>query len=90
MTDAEKLKQLEDRRWKAADQLRTNSSLAALKALPEGTDIGQALNRAMEAIEELQKLARSLDDEAERHVREELREEELLPSSTSSPNLIPP
>ena len=90
MTDAEKLKQLEDRLWKAADQLRANSSLAAsqysipvlgliflrsagsregrlsgqdvmfvpdtarfshLKALPEGTDIGQALNRAMEAIE---------------------------------------
>ena len=109
MTDADKLKQLEDRLWKAADQLRANSSLAAsqysipvlgliflryadvrftqvenqlagkstgrrevgktdyqakgvmyvpdtarfsyLKALPEGTDIGQALNRAMEAIE---------------------------------------
>lgn len=109
MTESERLRQLEDRLWKAADQLRANSSLAAsqysipvlgliflryadvrftqvekqlagkgtgrrevgrtdyqakgvmfvpdtarfsyLKALPEGTDIGQALNRAMEAIE---------------------------------------
>jgi len=29
MTESEKLKQLEDRLWKAADQLRANSSLAA-------------------------------------------------------------
>lgn len=29
MTDAEKLRRLEDRLWKAADQLRANSSLAA-------------------------------------------------------------
>jgi type I restriction enzyme M protein len=109
VTDAEKLRHLEDRLWKAADQLRANSSLPAsqysipvlgliflryadvrftqvetqlagkatgrrdvgktdyqakgvmyvpdtarfsyLQALPKGTDIGQALNRAMEAIE---------------------------------------
>src|SRR5680860_107680 len=109
MTESEKLKQLEDRLWKAADQLRANLSLAAsqysipvlgmiflryadvrftqvekdlagkatgrrqvgkadyqargvmyvpetsrfsyLKGLPEGTDIGAALNRAMETIE---------------------------------------
>jgi type I restriction enzyme M protein len=109
MTESERLKQLEDRLWKAADQLRANSSLAAsqysipvlgliflryadvrftqverdlagkatgrreigkadyqakgvmfvpeaarfsyLKKLPEGTDIGAALNRAMESIE---------------------------------------
>lgn len=29
MTESEKLKQLEDRLWKAADELRANSSLAA-------------------------------------------------------------
>lgn len=109
MTESEKLRALEDRLWKAADQLRANSSLAAsqystpvlgliflryadvrftqverelagkgsgrrqigkadyqargvmyvpetarfgyLRDLPEGSDIGQALNRAMEAIE---------------------------------------
>lgn len=109
MTEQERLRQLEDRLWKAADQLRANSSLAAsqysapvlgliflryadvrfsqvereldgkgsgrrqigkadyqaravmyvpetarfgyLRTLPEGSDIGQALNRAMEAIE---------------------------------------
>ena len=109
MTEGEKLRELEDRLWKAADQLRANSSLAAsqyglpvlgliflryadvrftqvekelagkatgrrevgktdyqargvmyvpetarfsyLKSLPEGTDLGQAINRAMEAIE---------------------------------------
>lgn len=109
MTESERLRRLEDRLWKAADQLRANSSLAAsqystpvlgliflryadvrftqvekelegkatgrrqvgradyqargvmyvpetarfsyLKALPEGADIGQALNRAMEVIE---------------------------------------
>jgi type I restriction enzyme M protein len=109
MTEQERLRQLEDRLWKAADQLRANSSLAAsqysipvlgliflryadvrftqverelegkgsgrrqigkadyqargvmyvpetarfgyLRSLPEGSDIGQALNRAMEAIE---------------------------------------
>lgn len=109
MTELEKLRQLEDRLWKAADQLRANSSLAAsqysipvlgliflryadvrftqverelagkatgrreigkadyqargvmyvpdaarfsyLKGLPEGSDIGAALNRAMETIE---------------------------------------
>ena len=109
MTEGEKLRELEDRLWKAADQLRANSSLAAsqyglpvlgliflryadvrftqvekelagkatgrrevgktdyqargvmyvpetarfsyLKTLPEGTDLGQAINRAMEAIE---------------------------------------
>ena len=109
MTESDKLRQLEDRLWKAADQLRANSSLAAsqysipvlgliflryadvrftqvekelagketgrreigkadyqargvmyvpetarfsyLKGLPEGTDLGAALNRAMETIE---------------------------------------
>ncbi len=109
MTEQERLRQLEDRLWKAADQLRANSSLAAsqysipvlgliflryadvrftqverelegkgsgrreigkadyqargvmyvpetarfgyLRTLPEGSDIGQALNRAMETIE---------------------------------------
>lgn len=109
MTDAERLRQLEDRLWKAADQLRANSSLAAsqysipvlgliflryadvrftqvereladkatgrreigkadyqargvmyvpetarssyLRSLPEGSDLGAALNRAMETIE---------------------------------------
>ncbi len=109
MTESERLRQLEDRLWRAADQLRANSSLAAsqysipvlgliflryadvrftqverdlvgkatgrreigkadyqakgvmyvpetarfsyLKGLPEGTDIGAALNRAMEVIE---------------------------------------
>ncbi|MBA3361053.1 MAG: SAM-dependent DNA methyltransferase [Acidimicrobiia bacterium] len=109
MTESEKLRRLEDRLWRAADQLRANSSLAAsqysipvlgliflryadvrftqmekelagkasgrreigkadyqaqgvmyvpdtarfshLRGLPEGSDIGAALNRAMEAIE---------------------------------------
>ncbi len=109
MTESEKLRALENRLWKAADQLRANSSLAAsqysipvlgliflryadvrfsqlekelegkatsrreigkadyqargvmyvpetarfsyLKGLPEGSDIGAALNRAMETIE---------------------------------------
>jgi hypothetical protein len=107
VTESEKVRQLENRLWEAADQLRANSSLAAsqysipvlgliflryadvlfakvenelagkatrrkevgkadyqakgvmylpeiarfsyLKALPEGTDIGRALNQAMEA-----------------------------------------
>ena len=110
MTEQERLRQLEDRLWKAADQLRANSSLAAsqysipvlgliflryadvrftqverelagrapaagrsarpttkpavsctcprppasayLRDLPEGSDLGQAINRAMEAIED--------------------------------------
>ena len=109
MTETEQLRQLEDRLWKAADQLRANSSLAAsqystpvlgliflryadirftqletelaakatgrreigkadyqakgimyvpdtaryqhLNGLPEGTDLGRAINEAMEAIE---------------------------------------
>lgn len=109
MTESERLRHLEDRLWKAADQLRANSSLAAsqysipvlgliflryadvrftqverelagrsssrrqigkadyqargvmyvpetarfsyLRGLPEGSDIGAALNRAMETIE---------------------------------------
>jgi type I restriction enzyme M protein len=109
MTENERLRQFEDRLWKAADQLRANSSLAAsqysipvlgliflryadvrftqverelagkatgrreigkadyqargvmyvpetarftyLRSLPEGTDLGAALNRAMETIE---------------------------------------
>ena len=109
MTESERLRALEDRLWKAADQLRANSSLAAsqysipvlgliflryadvrfsqadkelagkatprkpigkadyqargvmyvpetarfsyLRHLPEGSDLGQALNRAMETIE---------------------------------------
>lgn len=109
MTETERLRQLEDNLWKAADQLRANSSLAAsqysipvlgliflryadvrftqveqklegkatsrrqigkadyqaqgvmyvpenarfsyLRELPEGSDIGAALNRAMETIE---------------------------------------
>ena len=107
MTEAERLRQLENRLWEAADQLRANSSLAAseysipvlgliflryadvrftqlekelagkatgrreigkadyqaksvmyvpetarfshLRGLPEGSDIGAALNRAMES-----------------------------------------
>jgi type I restriction enzyme M protein len=109
VTESAKLRRLEDRLWKAADQLRANSSLAAsqysipvlgliflryadvrftqvelelagkatgrraigkadyqargvmympetarfsyLRSLPEGSDLGAALNRAMEAIE---------------------------------------
>lgn len=109
MTESERLRQLENRLWKAADQLRANSKLRAadysipvlgliflryadvrfsqvekelagkatgrrqigkadyqargvmyvpetaryeyLRSLPEGADIGQAINRAMEAIE---------------------------------------
>lgn len=109
MTETERLRKLEDRLWKAADQLRANSSLAAsqysipvlgliflryadvrftqvekelagratgrrevgkadyqargvmyvpetarysyMKGLPEGADLGAALNRAMETIE---------------------------------------
>lgn len=109
MRETERLRQLEDRLWKAADQLRANSSLAAsqysipvlgliflryadvrftqverelagkatgrreigkadyqargvmyvpetarfsyLRSLPEGSDLGAALNRAMETIE---------------------------------------
>lgn len=109
VTESEKLRELENRLWQAADQLRANSSLAAsqysipvlgliflryadvrftqverrlegkstgrrtvgkanyqaegvmyvpdaarfshLKALPEGSDIGQAINQAMEDIE---------------------------------------
>ena len=40
MTEAEKLRPLEDRLWKAADQLRANSSLAASQCghLFEGLD----------------------------------------------------
>ena len=78
MRDAEKLKQLEDRRW----MIRAKSDAHGLRREAPGND--DRYNAELSTIDgffdELKKLARTLDEEEARHVREELSEEELRPT----------